>query len=77
VSAFVIGILPLLSEIYKMIEDDTFSVIRDDLKTLAAKLDATLPQKANGPWMPDEVHAAAAVARQPWMQALATVGQTR
>jgi hypothetical protein len=78
VSAFIVGILPLLSKLYEMVEDDTFAKIRDDIKALIATLEPHLPAKADGSrWTHDEIHAAAVTVRQPWFQTLAMLGQTR
>jgi hypothetical protein len=67
-----------LSPLLKLIADDAFGAIRDDAKALAAKLTATLPAKPDGSaWTDADVHAAAMAAQQGWLQALATLGQTR
>jgi hypothetical protein len=70
--------IQVLSPLLKLVADDSFGAIRDDAKALAAKLTATLPAKPDGSaWTDDDVHAAAAAAQQGWLQALATLGQTR
>jgi hypothetical protein len=78
VTAAIMLALQALSPLLRLIADDSFGAIRDDAKALAAKLTATLPAKPDGSaWTDDDVHAAAAAAQQGWLQALATLGQTR
>jgi hypothetical protein len=78
VTAAIMLTIQALSPLLRLIADDAFTSIRDDAKALAAKLTATLPAKPDGSaWTDDDVHAAAAAAQQGWLQALATLGQTR
>lgn len=71
-------IVSALSPLIKIAADDEFAALRGDVRALAEKLTATLPAKPDGSaWTDDDVHAAAAAAQQGWLQALATLGQTR